>query len=68
MATGSSSSTASTVRDGNDLDDDCFDEENPGTICDDVVSEGSITYTAQLTGAFVFGPRCYRGRLSELEG
>jgi len=40
---------------GNDLDDDCFDEENPGTICDDVVSEGSITYTAKLTGAFVFG-------------
>ena len=39
-----------------DLDDDvCTDPDNTGTLCDVVVSEGSITYTAELTGAFVFG-------------
>jgi len=35
---------------------DCDDSNPDPDACDVVVSEGSITYTAQLTGAFVFGP------------
>ena len=41
---------------GDDLDDsDPCDPDPYADACDVVVSEGSITYTAQLFGAFVFG-------------
>jgi len=36
--------------------DDSNDQIPEHEACPGVVSEGSITYTAQLTGAFVFGP------------
>ena len=45
--------------DGVPFDPDDSDPCHPdpdADACDDVVSEGSITYTAELTGAFVFGP------------